>query len=114
MSSEIQKLNMEKQLQAVPVRNEHLSEERVEKGLKITLEPTQDKKSKQQRLILEGLGLQLFEQVNNQITVDEMVTDFQAAHLLSFFEAHNLVVQYIDSLVSWGLIGLTWPSADEA
>ena len=115
-------LDIEKQLKAIPGSAKHLQEECLEQGLKVTIGLPCEKKikpffkrfkaDKPQSFILEGLGLELFELVNSRNTVDELLTEFQAKHMLSFFEARNLVVQYLGSLMEHGLIVLTWSAED--
>lgn len=60
---------------------------------------------------LDGLGWEVFQQVDGRRTFEEQIDHFARAHALGFLEARSLLMQYMATLMQRGLIVVGLPGA---
>ncbi len=60
--------------------------------------------------ILEGVGREVYEDIDGQRNFEQLIDRFAARHRLSFLEARALLAQYYQRLTKSGLIVGTLPS----
>ncbi len=105
------------QLQAIPIRNEKAriveqNDERNDlvvevqlrfKGMnKFWADWCKVRRTKQCRL--EGVSREIFDRIDGKTSVEQLIDHLADAHNLQFLEARALIVQYLSSLMSKGLI----------
>lgn len=122
-------LGFEAQLHSVPVRNEKLKVrpaeddpdvlivevELVYRGLLAFLRPLVDAR-RRKCYELAGLSRELFESLDGDRTVEDLVDTLRTQDLLTFLEARGLVMHYLKDLMQRGLVVLVTdgaPSGDD-
>ena len=68
----------------------------------------------QRRYVLEGVGREVYEDIDNRATFEQLIDRFAARHRLTFFESRALLAQYYQLLAKRGLIIATLPRAPSA
>jgi hypothetical protein len=107
---------MEQQLAAVPVRNEHVRAAEDARGLTVTVDLRYPglikplvralKMRRQRSYHLDGLGLAVYQRVDGEATLEQLVDWLAEAQRLSFHEARTLLMQYLQTLMEKGLVVL--------
>ncbi len=59
--------------------------------------------------VLEGVGREVYQDIDGRSTFEELIDRFAARHKLSFFESRALLAQYYQMLTKRGLIVATLP-----
>ena len=118
------RLDLNRQLHSVPVRNAHVrsisadgvGELRVEvtlrysgwrTGLARWLQPAATRS-----YLLEGLGREVYESIDGQSTFEQIIDAFAARHQFSFLEARGLISQYFGTLIARGLVAVVVPDGE--
>lgn len=58
---------------------------------------------------LDGLSLQLFNEIDGERDVEALIDLMMERHKLSFFEARSLVTQFLNNLMRRGLVAVAVP-----
>lgn len=111
------KLDFETQLHCIPLRNHKVKKIESETHphlliLEVTLNYTGliaiaaslIKSRKYKRYVLTGLSEELYERLDGEITVEQLVLDLAKNEKLGFMEARALMVEYLKSLMERGLV----------
>ena len=110
------KLTLDTQLESVPVRNRQIKVDEDAEGLSVTVKLSYRpimrplvfllhmRQEKTYRL--DGLGRQLFEMVDDNRTLAEIIDWFGAEHKLTFFESMAFVQSFLRTLMQRGIIAL--------
>lgn len=61
------------------------------------------------RYVLEGVGREVYEDIDGTRTFEQLIDRFAERHKLSFFESRALLAQYLQILVKRGLVVATLP-----
>lgn len=61
------------------------------------------------RYVLEGVGREVYEDIDGQATFEQLIDRFSERHRLTFFESRALLAQYYQLLSKRGLIVATLP-----
>ncbi|MFW5829507.1 MAG: hypothetical protein ACOCXA_04530 [Planctomycetota bacterium] len=70
------------------------------------------KASKTRRVQLEGIGLEIFELVDGQRRVRDIIDQIADRHLLSFFESRGVVFYYLQLCTERGLVAIGGQTQD--
>lgn len=118
------KLTLDAQLASVPMRNRQIKVNEDEDGLNVTV--TLSYRPIMRPLVflfhmrqektyrLDGLGRQLFEIVDDNRTLAEIIDWFGALHKLTFFESMAFVQGFLRTLMQRGIIALGVRSEDRS
>jgi hypothetical protein len=110
------RLDFARQMQAVPVRNQHVrvlgdaAPDRLclEIDLRYTgwrgLLARGLKPSRVRRYELSGLGRDVYDSVDGVATFERLTDAFASRHRLTFLEARSLLMQFLQTLMARGLI----------
>ena len=121
------RLSKAEALEAIPVKNDHLEEERLPDGVVLIRYPAVPARSMIANLVrriggggpskvrirkiqLDRLGTEVWEMMDNQRSVKEIIAGFAERHQLSQREAEISITQFVRMLGQKGLIGLKAPS----
>jgi hypothetical protein len=110
-----QKLQLQQQLDSVPIRNRGARVTRAEDGtvavevefvytgwmrwIQGVLRP-----SRHRRFELDAVGTRLYDRIDGVRTFERMIDEFAAEHALTFFEARALLMQYMRLLMHKGIV----------
>ncbi len=125
MTRRPQKLDLNRQLDAVPVRNAHVrttpgakpGEVIVELSLRYEgwrgllarwLHPRTER-----RYLLDGFGREVYEAIDGVRSFEQLAEAFAARHKLTFLEATGLLAQYYRTLIARGLVAVAVPDRVE-
>ena len=61
------------------------------------------------RYVLDGVGREVFEDIDGERDFEELIDRFAARHRLAFLEARALLAQYLQTLTRRGLVVATLP-----
>ena len=64
-------------------------------------------------VVLDRLGLQIWERCDGQRTVEDIIDEFARMHRLSFHEARVAVTGYVKSLVERGAAAIVMPKEEQ-
>lgn len=111
-------LDIQRQLGAVLVRNEHARSVTPSGADPLIVEVTLRyrgwrgvlarwlKPARTRRYELAGLGRELYLSIDGKATFEELIDAFAARHQLSFLEARGLLAQYCRTLLGRGLVAV--------
>jgi len=109
-------LQLEQQLASVPIRNERVNATREDGGRVLVVAVALRypwwgaslhrllRLRAQRRFRLDGVGLEVYESIDGHKNFEALVDEFAARHKLTFFESRALLMQYMRTLMSRGLI----------
>ena len=117
--------SVEEQMRAVPVKNARVARVDGPGPGQVSLEVELKygrlrwlsrllKARKRKTIILEGLALEVYDRLDGQATLGDLVDWFMREHWLTFFEARGLAVNYLHLLTQRGLAAVMVPRAQGA
>lgn len=121
-------INREQAMGMVPVRNDHVAEERVDGALRLVYEATVrpwfagpaeklglwDGKPMTKRVELDEMGLFVWKRIDGHHSVRDIATEFRERYGVLQDEAELSVASFIKMLGERGIIGVRQDEADKA